>query len=98
MKRHFLFRDWVAMLIVALLSLAAVAENQEPPQQILITNVRIFDGTNETLMSGNVLVSDNLIARISAEAIDVANATVIDGGVNWCQTPQRTLSGIRCRC
>jgi imidazolonepropionase-like amidohydrolase len=52
-------------------------------EQTLITNVRVFDGWNETLLSGNVLVKDNLIVKVSDKPIPVdrsANTKVIDGG------------------
>jgi len=49
---------------------------------ILFQNVRIFDGSGSELSApSNVLVSGNLIERISAEAIAAeAGTTVIDGG------------------
>lgn len=49
---------------------------------ILFQNVRIFDGSGSELSApSNVLVSGNLIERISAEAIaPEAGTTVIDGG------------------
>ena len=52
----------------------------EVPAQTLFTNVMIFDGNNEERLAGNVLVEGNLIKRVSAEAINAPNATVIDGG------------------
>lgn len=48
-------------------------------QAILIQNVLIFDGTNEKLPQGNVRIEGNRIQQISAEPIDAAGATVIDG-------------------
>ena len=50
-------------------------------EDVLIENVRIFDGVEATLTAGHVLVSDGLIAEISSESIDVdGKTTVIDGG------------------
>jgi imidazolonepropionase-like amidohydrolase len=46
----------------------------------LISNVLIFDGVNEAVMSGNILITDNLITQISPEPISSPGATVIDGG------------------
>lgn len=49
---------------------------------ILINNIEIFDGKNETTLRGNILIKNNLIDKISAQPItpDPAdNATVIDG-------------------
>src|SRR5210317_1878198 len=52
----------------------------EESNQILITNVRIFDGVNEELLQGQVLVNKNLVSAVSAEPISAPGATVIDGG------------------
>jgi imidazolonepropionase-like amidohydrolase len=52
----------------------------ETPVQVLITNVNIFDGTNDTLTMGqNVLVEDNLIAGIGPDVRAGDGAIVIDG-------------------
>jgi len=50
--------------------------------QILITNVNIFNGKDEKLIKGNVLVEGNLISKISTSPIPTnksANVTIIDG-------------------
>lgn len=53
---------------------------QDEPQQILFTNVNVFDGTSKMLANDmNVLVEGNLIKTVSGNAIDAPNATVIDG-------------------
>lgn len=50
-------------------------------ETILINDVRIFNGVNEDLSSGNILVTDGLIQTISSRAIEAPEgATVIDGG------------------
>lgn len=49
---------------------------------ILINNVQIFNGRDEKTLSGNVLVTDNLISKISTEPIstsDYPQAKIIDG-------------------
>lgn len=47
---------------------------------VLINDVRIFNGVDEKLSAGNILVEDGLIARVSNEPIDApSGATVIDG-------------------
>ncbi|MCH9695815.1 MAG: amidohydrolase family protein [Gammaproteobacteria bacterium] len=72
------------IFLVVLLSFVALTSRAET---ILIENVRIFDGVSKQLMSGNVLVEDGLIARISSDTIGVeANAVVIDGA-NRVMTP-----------
>lgn len=58
------------------LSFAAVADDTS----IIIKNVNIFDGVNETLMqNANVLVVDNLIKEISKEEIKHEADKVIEG-------------------
>ena len=38
-------------------------ENREAPKQVLFTNVNIFDGVNDRLTPGTVLVEGNLTSR-----------------------------------
>ncbi len=58
----------------------SVAQESDLPAQILIKNVEIFDGIQDRLVSGNVLVEGNLIKAVgkSVEA-DSSILTVIDG-------------------
>lgn len=58
----------LALSIVVFLSTvataSALAEEQKPMSQILITNVNVFDGKNEKLAdNASVLVEGNLIKR-----------------------------------
>ena len=47
----------------------------------LLENVRIFDGTGDSLFDGSVLVTDGVITTVSSRSIEApADATVIDGG------------------
>lgn len=48
-------------------------------QAVLITNVLIFDGTNEKAFNGNVLIEDNRIKQVSQSPLSAEEATVIDG-------------------
>jgi len=58
--------------------LQAATTEKNPPSQILIQNVAIFDGVNEKLAKGmSVLVEGNKIAKI-AKSIPAPAATVID--------------------
>ena len=58
----------------------AIAQDAQPENQVLIKNVRVFDGVNDGLSSPtNVLIVGNKISRISADAKASDNATVIDG-------------------
>jgi imidazolonepropionase-like amidohydrolase len=52
----------------------------KPYDQILITNVNVFDGKNEHLLEGaNVLVESNLIKTISTQNIVAEDALIIEG-------------------
>ena len=68
-------------MLVAFATLApAQGEKEEALPQTLIQNVKIFDGVNEKLVSGNVLVEGHLIKAVGKNAKGRADATVIDGG------------------
>ncbi len=57
------------------------AEEAPPPKQLLIENVRVWDGTSRELSdTTSVLIENNLIAAISDAAMARPDATVIDGG------------------
>ena len=67
-----------------LLTLAALAATMlptlAPAQAILISDVRIFDGTGSAPYAGNVLVRDGLIEQVSRTSIDApAGASRIAG-------------------
>jgi imidazolonepropionase-like amidohydrolase len=70
-----------ATLLLALLVLHDVALAEDAPTRTLITNVRVWDGTSDGLSGKtNVLIEDNLIARISeGTARAIGDTTVIDG-------------------
>ena len=52
-----------------------------PPQgRVLIRNVRIFDGLDDEVSAGHVLIVGDRIEQISATEITEDGATVIDGG------------------
>ncbi len=69
------------VLLLSLIVISAQASAQEVANRILITNVDVFDGVNETLIeNANVLVIDNLIAEVSTESLSASNVQVIDGG------------------
>ena len=70
----------VATLFLAGLLSAQLFAQDSRPQQTLFTNVMIFDGMNEGLIAGNVLVDGNMIKQVSADAISASGVTVIDGG------------------
>ncbi|NMM48316.1 amidohydrolase family protein [Flammeovirgaceae bacterium KN852] len=73
--------------------LSGLAFGQTPVNQILITNAKIFNGVDEKLIDGDILIENNLIKEIGpsikapngAEVIDAAGKTVIPGliDVHW---------------
>jgi hypothetical protein len=58
---HFILRTLT--LASVLCSFAAFAQDEQT-SQTLFTNVKIFDGVNDTLTSGSVLVEGSLIKQI----------------------------------
>ncbi len=90
-----------AIMLVAV-SLIAHAQDEEV---ILITNAKIFNGVDEKLIDGDILIENNLIKEIGpsikapkgAEVIDASGKTVIPGltDVHWHMTmaevPQVTI-------
>ena len=71
----------LAMLLAATAALSPVLA-ESPPEQILLKNVNIFNGTEDKLYMGhNILVEGETIKAISESDIKTnGNATVIDGG------------------
>ena len=58
---------------------AAPATSQETPQQVLITNVSVWDGTSDSARPGlDVLVEGNKVKQIAA-GIEAPGAVVVDG-------------------
>lgn len=53
---------------------------QEVEKQILITNVRVFDGIDTSLRSADVLVEGNLIRAVGSGIDKNSTAVMIDGG------------------
>ncbi|MDP2714655.1 amidohydrolase family protein [Rheinheimera sp.] len=72
----------IVQLILLSSSMFAAAAQQTTPDNILIRDVRIFDGKSNKLSApSNVLLSGNLIAQISTETITAeAGTSVIDAG------------------
>jgi imidazolonepropionase-like amidohydrolase len=67
------------LLLASLLSVPMLAQDSTP-QQTLFNNVMIFDGINDELMAGNVLVEGSMIKQVSTDAISASRARTIDGG------------------
>jgi len=77
----------IAVLALAIVGIAgprpvdAKTDTQTPPpKQVLIEDVRVFDGVKDALSAPTkVLVENNLIVKISPDATARKDATVIDG-------------------
>ena len=64
MTRHIIYPCLAALLLLAASPLSAQDEPAKPePKQVLFTNVRIFNGVDEKLTEGDVLVENNLIKK-----------------------------------
>ena len=74
-------RRTLAAICIALVSLTAHAGT------VLIEDVRIFNGVDAQLSSGNVLVIDGLIADISSDPIDAPEGATLIAGNNRILTP-----------
>jgi imidazolonepropionase-like amidohydrolase len=57
-----------------------LAQDEHVASYTLIKNVNIFDGVNDTLTPGSVLIESNLIKRVGAKVEAPDGATIIDGG------------------
>ena len=75
------FKNFIPILsMISLMSTPSMAQD-DAIQKTLFINVNVFDGFAPQLTEGaNVLVEGNLIKAVSTEAIEVLDATVIDGG------------------
>ena len=55
-----------------------MAQEKEAPVQVLITNVKVWDGTSDETIDADVLLEANIITQV-AKGIKAPNANVIDG-------------------
>ena len=78
----------IILAVATVLGCWSASAQDEPAGPILITNVNVFDGINETLINdANVVVTGNLISIVSTEPLAVAGGRVIDGvleAYRWC--------------
>jgi imidazolonepropionase-like amidohydrolase len=68
---------YILLIIASLLSIPVAAQ-----KITLLTNVKIFNGKDNKTVSGNVLITDNVITKISTAPIPTnksATTTIIDG-------------------
>lgn len=72
------FRGAAAIAALCIPHMVIAQEDALP--QTVFTNVAVWDGTSDELQPGmNVLIEGNKVARISAESIPAAGATVVEG-------------------
>ncbi|RNJ64196.1 MAG: amidohydrolase family protein [Porphyrobacter sp. IPPAS B-1204] len=81
MTMTYLRRALAAVTAFVLASAAPLAAQDTPAPEVVFTNVRVFDGTADTLSAPTtVVVRGNLIAAIGSDAAPTSpEATVIDG-------------------
>ena len=79
-----LFRAvFLSFFSAVLLCSSAIAQESDQPNQIMFTNIKVFDGVDDRLKDGPVLIEGNLIKAIGVGDISAAageNTTIIDGG------------------
>ena len=81
MKILQLFNQAALSFTLFAVTVTAVFAADNAPQQTLITNVKVFDGTSDNLTGmTSVLIEGNLIKEVSNSAKAGNDATVIDGG------------------
>ncbi|WP_206080452.1 amidohydrolase family protein [Mangrovimonas sp. CR14] len=75
------------LLLMLMILISGFTFAQEAETKILITNAKIFNGEDEKLIDGDILIENNIIKQIGpsikapkgAEVIDAAGKTVIPG-------------------
>lgn len=81
MSRRSVLKGVAASLASPALGIVSPAFAQSSPMPILLTNVKIFDGTSVKLVEGHsVLVEGKLIKALVPSGDTVTDADVIDGG------------------
>ncbi len=73
-------RKLLYILLATCLTCDAAFAQEDEPKRVLITNVNIFDGVNDGLKPGSVLIENNLIIAVGANIKVPQGTTVIDGG------------------
>jgi imidazolonepropionase-like amidohydrolase len=67
------------LILLAMLTPLVLQAQDEAPNQTLITNVKIWDGVNNRLTDGSVLVEGNMIKQVGGN-VSAPGAKVVDGG------------------
>lgn len=67
-------------LIAIVFAPFARAQDSPKPSYTLISNVTVFDGTNEKTTKGSVLIENNLIKAVGPDVKAPSGAMLIDGG------------------
>ncbi len=64
---------------ICLAFIVTILRAQDTPTNILITNVNVWDGTSDKVVSADVLIENNLIKEVKAGIKAPKGATIIDG-------------------
>jgi imidazolonepropionase-like amidohydrolase len=80
-KKGWFLKILVATALLVPMALPMVqAKEKKKVKQVLLRNVKIFNGVDEKLIAGDLLVENNLIKKIGKKLEADKNTTVIDGG------------------
>ena len=74
-------------LTILIVILATVATHSASAERYLLENVRIFNGVDESLISGHVLIEGGVISRISPTPIDAGDDILVLEGNDRVLTP-----------
>jgi len=75
-------RNYTTIILISLMSMMSselFAQEKETIKQTLITNVMVWDGSSDKLVSADVLIENNLIKEVKMGITASSGATVIDG-------------------
>lgn len=72
-------KNCFAFLLISILCLPFLEAQEESPNLMLITNVKVWDGTSNRVIAADVLIEGNKFKQISEGIKAPAQATIIDG-------------------
>ena len=77
-----IFRSLLATCLFGVLIVSQLVAQDDAAKStfVLIKNVNIFDGVNDRLTPGSVLIENNLMKEVGANVQAPSDAVVIDGG------------------
>jgi imidazolonepropionase-like amidohydrolase len=69
----------IAAILIIVVTQFSFSQETEEPSKVLFTNVNVWDGTGEKVISADVLVENNLIKQVGPNLTAPSGATVVDG-------------------